>query len=441
MSAVLASGKKVPAERWWRIIPVLILVNIVSYIDRINISFAIAGGMNQDLGMTASMSGLVAGVFFVGYMILQVPGGHIAERGNAKKFITLSLMSYGLITVGMAFVQNPTQLLVMRFALGVAEGGVWPAIFAIISHWFPAGETGRASSFFVSNSAIGSIIAGPMSGFILAYYDWKMLFILEGLLTLSLIFVWWPLICNRPEESKWISKEEKEYLLTEIAAEREVLASKNVGQPMSYKTILSSVSMWKLILVYFCYQVGNYGYIIWLPSIVKEMTKTGMSLLGILNAIPFAIGLLGLYVIGVLSDKSCNRRGYTMITLLGFALFFLLSTQFKTNVWLSFTLLVFCGFFLKPATSVFWTMPPLLFPPEVLGGVRGIINAIGNLGGVVGPVIVGWIVTYTDNFNSGIYMLVGFLVLGAILTATLPNITAEPLVLNLDKDQSEAKPV
>ncbi len=422
----LATHQKIPAQRWWRIIPILILVNIVSYIDRINISFAITGGMSEDLAMSASTSGLIAGIFFVGYMILQVPGGHIAERGNAKKFIAGSLLCYGLITILTAFVQDYTQLLVMRFLLGLAEGGVWPAIYAIISHWFPAAETGRASAFFVSNAAIGSIIAGPLSGFILAYYDWHMLFIVQGTITVLLIFIWWPQVCNRPNEAKWISPAEKEYLMTTITAEQKALAEKNAGKNFSYKALLTDNNMWKLVIIYFCYQVGNYGYIMWLPTIVKEITKKSMDILGLLNAIPFVIALIGLYVFGALSDKSCNRRKYTIITILGFAVSLILSTLFKENVWLSFSLLVCCGFFFKPIVSLFWTMPPLLFPAEVLGGARGIINAIGNLGGALGPFMVGWVITYTNNYNIGIYLLSFFLILGAVFTAIMPQVTADP---------------
>lgn len=420
-------ASKIPCERWWRIIPVLILVNIISYIDRINVGFAIAGGMSKELGMTAGLSGMAAGIFFVGYMVLQVPGGHIAEKGNAKKFIGLSILGWGGLTILTGFVQNSTQLLIMRFLLGVSEGGVWPAIFAIIAHWFPAEESGRANSFFVSNTAIAAAIAGPLSGFILSHYDWRMLFFIQGTMSLVLIFIWWPLISNRPEEAKWISKEEKEYLTVKIAAEQEVLSAKNTGAPVSYKFLWTNVNMWKLILIYFCYQVGNYGYVLWLPSIVKEITKSGMSMLGFLNALPFIVALLGLYIFGWLSDKKFNRRRYTIITLLGFAAFLLLSTVFQTNVWLSFGLLVMCGFFLKPATSLFWTMPPLLFPSDVLGGVRGIINALGNLGGLVGPAVVGWVIWLTDSFIWGIYIMAAFLVAGAILTATMPKITAEPL--------------
>lgn len=418
---------KIPSERWWRIIPVLIIIYMIAYIDRINISFAIAGGMSKDLGMTASLSGLAAGIFFIGYMILPVPGGHIAEKGNAKPFIAISIVGWGVFTILSAFVQNSTQFLILRFLLGVSEGGVWPAIFSIISHWFPSKEVGRASTFFVSTTSFGAIIAGPMSGWILSNYDWRMLFIVQGILSLALLLLWFPLISNRPEEAKWISKEEKEYLMTTIAAEQAILKAKNVGGATSYWPLLRDVNMWKLILIYFAYQTGNYGYIIWLPSIVKEMTKTGMDIVGLLNALPFIAALLGLYVFGTLSDKNFNRRRYIVIGLLGCGTLLILSILLKANVWLSFALMVFCGFFLKPSGSLFWTMPPLLFLPEVLGGVRGIINAMGNLGGLVGPWVVGWIVAYTDSYNAGIFLMGAILISGALVTTTMPRITAEAL--------------
>lgn len=420
-------AKKIPSERWWRIIPVLIIVYMIAYIDRINISFAIAGGMSEDLGMTASLSGLAAGIFFIGYMILPVPGGHIAEKGNAKPFIAFSILGWGVFTILSAFAQNSTQFLILRFLLGVSEGGVWPAIFSIISHWFPSKEVGRASTFFVSTTSFGAIVAGPMSGIILSYYDWRMLFIAQGVLSLVLLFLWYPLVSNRPAEAKWISREEREYLETTIAAEQKILNEKNAGGATSYKYLLKDINMWKLIVIYFAYQTGNYGYIIWLPSIVKEMTKTGMSMVGFLNTLPFIAALLGLYVFGTLSDKNFNRRKYVVTGLMGCGTLLILSVLLKTNIWLSFSLMVFCCFFLKPSGSLFWTMPPLLFFPEVLGGVRGIINAVGNLGGLVGPWVVGGIVAYTGNYNTGIFVMGTILILGALLTATMPKITAEAL--------------
>lgn len=166
----MASTEAIPAKRWGRIIPPAILVYIFGFMDRTNIGFAMAGGMSDALQMTATLSGLAAGIFFIGYMVLQVPGGHIAETGNAKKFIAVSILAWSAICTSLGFVQTSTQLLVLRFLVGVAEGGVWPAILVIISHWFPSSERGRANSYFIMNVAIASIITGPISGWLVTTF-------------------------------------------------------------------------------------------------------------------------------------------------------------------------------------------------------------------------------------------------------------------------------
>ena len=418
----MASTEAIPAKRWGRIIPPAILVYIFGFIDRTNIGFAMAGGMSDALQMTATLSGLAAGIFFIGYMVLQVPGGHIAETGNAKKFIAVSILAWSVICTSLGFVQTATQLLVLRFLVGVAEGGVWPAILVIISHWFPSSERGRANSYFIMNVAIASIITGPISGWLVTTFGWRSVFIAEGAVSFLLIFVWWPLISNRPSEAKWISKEEREYLETTLAAEQKELSAED-NAPTSLSTILSSVNMWKLILIYFFYQVGIYGFAMWLPTILKSLTNSGMTSIGFLSTIPYFACMAGLYIFGHLSDRSGNRKKYVALPLLGFALCFLASAFLKDYTWVSFAFLCGCGLFLQCASGIFWTIPTMLFPAKVAGDSLGIINALGNLGGFVGPFIVGWLTTQFMSIYAGIYFLAAMLACGFFLTLSLPKKT------------------
>ena len=211
----MASTEAIPAKRWGRIIPPAILVYIFGFMDRTNIGFAMAGGMSDALQMTATLSGLAAGIFFIGY-----------------------------------------------FLVGVAEGGVWPAILVIISHWFPSSERGRANSYFIMNVAIASIITGPISGWLVTTFGWRSVFIAEGAVSFLLIFVWWPLISNRPSEAKWISKEEREYLETTLAAEQKELSSED-DAPTSLSTIQYVETDAHLFLLsgrylWFCYVAADY---------------------------------------------------------------------------------------------------------------------------------------------------------------------------------------
>jgi sugar phosphate permease len=417
-------SRPIPNGRWLRIVPTLILIYMVAYMDRTNIGFAMVGGMSADLGMTASWTGFAAGIFFIGYMVLQIPGGHVAEKGSAKLFIAVSLVAWSLLTIASGFVQTSTQMLYVRFFMGVAEGGVFPAIYSILGRWFPQKESGRASALFVTNTAFASVLAGPLSGLLLTYMDWRTLFIVEGSLSLCLMLVWWPMISDRPSEAKWISKEELEYLETTLKKEKVARAESEKSGPTSYRELLRDPSVWKLSLIYLCYQTANNAYILWLPTIIKQLTKAGMTTVGFLSAVPFLLTFIGLYIFGTLSDKSLNRKKYTLITLLGFGTCFLLSVPFKSYPWFSFALLAGCGLFLKATISLIWTMPKILFQHNVAGGARGVINAIGNLGGFIGPFAVGWITTMTGNYDLGIYSLGIALVGAALLTASLPKITS-----------------
>lgn len=417
-------GGVIPNARWRRIIPAAILVYLFSFMDRTNIGFTMAGGMNESLAMTATLSGLAAGIFFIGYVLPQIHAGHWAEHGDAKQFIGISILFWGGLSVLCGFVQTPTQLLIVRFFTGVAEGGVWPAMLVIISHWFPNRERGRANAFFLMNIAVASIITGPLSGWIVAHFGWRWVFIGEGLLSLALILVWYPLISNRPQTAKWLSPRERDYLVTTIAAEQAQV--KSVATATSYGAVIRNIDLWKLVSLYFFYQVGIYGFAMWLPTLLKVLTKDGMIGVGVLSIFPYIAMIFGLYAFARLSDRHSNRRLYTALPILGFAVCFLLSTLLNANIWLSYAFLVACGFFMQSASGVFWTIPPMLFPAEVAGGARGIINALGNLGGFIGPFAVGWLRTVFHSYDAGVYFLTAMLTAGFLLALSLPACTGAP---------------
>ena len=422
MNEKVNTNVKIPSKRWVHIIPPIILVYIVAFMDRTNIGFAMAGGMDKELGMTASISGLAAGIFFVGYLFLQVPGGQIAEKKSAKKFIAYTIIAWGALAILSGFVRTTSELLILRFLLGVAEGGVFPAVLTMISHWFPNEERGRATAFVIMNNPIAAIITGPLSGLILSRLSWRYVFIIEGVVSLLLILVWLPLISDRPEDAKWISKEEKDYITKKLHEEQGILKATETKK-VALKEILLNKTMWKLIMIFFFYQTGVYGFSLWLPTILKDLTKTGMTQVGLLSTLPYIGTIIGLYVFGNLSDKSMKRKKYVVIPLIGFAICLYLSVQFQSQILVSLAFLIGCGVFLQASSAVFWTIPPTLFRAEVAGGARGVINALGNLGGFVGPYLVGLLVQ-SYNFNVGIYSLVFSLILAVILTVSLPKETS-----------------
>ncbi len=276
---------------------------------------------------------------------------------------------------------------------------------------------------------LSTVITNPVSGWIVASHSWRWLFIYEGAVSLLLIFIWMPIISDRPEEAKWISKEEKEFLVTTLAREKaealaDYAAKAGAQAKLSYRKLLANKHLWIMVLLYMCYTTGQYGYTFWLPTILKKLTKMSLTNVGWLTSLPFVMALGGLYMMGALSDKSGNRRLYTSLSLLGFGVIFWLATLFPAYIWVSFGLLVLTGLFTKSMQSPFWAMPAVVFPPGVAGGARGVINALGNLGGFFGPVLVGWFTTRTGNMDYGIYSLVIVLIFGAGITMLLPKVTA-----------------
>lgn len=411
-------NNKIPRQRWLRILPPILITCIISYMDRVNIAFAMPGGMDAELGISATMAGLAGGIFFIGYLLLQVPGGKIAVHGSGKKFIGWSLVAWAVISVLTGIITNQYQLLVLRFLLGVSEGGMIPIVLTMISNWFPDAERGRANAIVIMFVPIAGIVTAPLSGWLLTAFDWRWLFIMEGLLSLVVLVLWTLTIYDRPQEARWISESEKKYLVETLAAEQLLIANHKVKNA-SLKTVLSDKTIWQLIALNFFYQTGIYGYTLWLPTILKELTHSSIGQVGMLAVLPYVSAIVGMFFFSSLSDRTGKRKLFISLPLVGFALCMFLSVALKANIWLAYTALIGCGFFLQSAAGVFWTIPSRLFNAEMAGGARGVINALGNLGGFCGPYAVGIMITYYSK-DAGVYCLAISLALAALLALLLP---------------------
>ena len=410
----------IPSTRWLRIITPVLIACIISFMDRVNISFALPGGMEADLGITSQMAGVASGIFFIGYLFLQIPGGRIAVNGSGKRFIAWSLLAWAIVSVATGFVTHEYQLLVLRFILGVSEGGMLPVVLTMVSNWFPEKELGRANAFVMMFAPLGGMLTAPVSGAIIAALDWRWLFIIEGLLSLVVLAVWWFMISDRPEEARWLPQAEREYLVKTLAAER---AAKLAEAPVSkapVKDVFRNPGLMKLVILNFFYQTGDYGYTLWLPTILKGLTGGNMASVGFLAVLPFVATLAGIYVISLFSDRSGKRRLWVRFSLYCFAAALIASVVLREHVVAAYIALVICGFFLKAATSPFWSMPGRIAAPEVAGSARGVINGLGNLGGFCGPYLVG-VMIYLYGQNVAVCALAGSLLIAGTMTFLLPK--------------------
>ncbi|MBT0730590.1 MFS transporter [Rosenbergiella nectarea] len=410
----------VPRTRWYRIIVPILIACIISFMDRVNISFALPGGMDQELGITSQMAGVVSGIFFIGYLFLQIPGGRIAVHGSGKKFIAASLTAWAVISIATGFVTHEYQLLILRFLLGIAEGGMLPVVLTMVSNWFPEKELGRANAIVMMFAPLGGIFTAPVSGAIISALDWRWLFFIEGILSAIVMMLWWALISDRPEEARWLPEKEREYLLTQLKAEREAREDKIEVSKAPLRDVFKNRGLVTLIFLNFFYQTGDYGYTLWLPAILKNLTGGNMADVGGLAILPFVAMAAGIYVISLFSDRSGKRRLWVCVSLLCFAASLVASVVLRHHVVAAYIALVVCGFFLKAATSPFWSIPGRIASAEAAGAARGVINGLGNLGGFCGPYLVGVMINFYGH-NVAIYALSVSLLIAAILSITLPK--------------------
>jgi MFS family permease len=424
--SLAAADASVGRSRWTRLIPVAIVVYIISFMDRTNIGFAF-DGMGKSLHVTLTDTGLAGGIFFIGYLVLQFPGGHLAEHWSAKKFVGIMILVWGVFAVLTGLVQNYTELLIVRFFLGVAEGGIWPAILVLISHWFPARERARAYAFWIMNIAIASIITAPLSGWILSWGNWRWLFIIEGVFPFLVAApVWFWLAADTPRSASWCTTEERDYIeraLTEDAA----------GEPEkgSYRDVLRNAVVWKLVVVYFLIQLGFYGLTLWLPHEIKHMIGGGYLTVGWVTAIPYGVAIVGLWLNGHLADRTGRYRVHVLISMIVAAVGLALSVSVGMVAALSIAFLSIAMMGALAYDGPFWASASRAVPVALAGGAMGLINALGNLGGFAGPYLGGWL---QDNSGGS------FLTTSIALAAALALAGVVMLWVGRDGDRPRERP-
>jgi sugar phosphate permease len=399
------------SSKWMRVIPVAFIMYMLAYMDRINVGVLLPY-LEKDLNLTAADAGEVAGIFFWGYLLLQIPGGILASRWSAKKFIFILMMIWGIFATACGFVQTEGQLKLVRFFLGVAEGGVWPAVLVLLASWFTSKERARANAFWMACLPVSAMVMAPLSGVLLAYFDWRTVFIIQGLPPFIWGFVWLFVIKDRPSEAKWMDKEERKKLLAELDEEQK-RTTKSDGFGAAFKNPI----VWGLVVVYFFWMTGFYGYTLWVPSVVQSFKQDPVTT-GWLTAIPFTCALIGMFINSIWSDRRMNRIQHVVFPLLIAAICMIVG-QFVTSPLAQMVLLSLTAFGLYAPYGPLWTIPTAIVPAAIVGAALGLQNAIGNLGGYYGPSIFGKLKDVTGNYHMGFYFLAASLIIAAIITSIL----------------------
>ena len=399
----------------WRLLPLIVVIYFVAYIDRTNVSFA-ALTMNKDLGLTAYIFGWGAGIFFLGYFLFEVPSNVILEKTGARIWIARIMVTWGLVSGAMAFAIGPASFLTLRFLLGVAEAGFFPGMILYFTYWFPKAYRARViSALFIAvpgSNAVAAVISGAileMDG-ILGLAGWQWLFIIEAIPAVLLAFAVLALMTDRPALANWLAPDEREWLETRLQAERRQIES---AGHLSLAHALMDRRVLVLSAIYFTIVTATYGITFFLPQIVKGIGLSNV-MTGLVTAIPYTIGTIGMLLWGASSDRRDERRWHfcaaCVIAAVGLAGAGLLGSTFAALALMSVATIGLYGS--KPA---FWPMPSAFLTGTAAAGGIALVNSIGNLGGYVGPFIVGWIKDSTGSFEAGLYFLAACALLSGII--------------------------
>ncbi|MGB9067106.1 MAG: MFS transporter [Candidatus Acidiferrales bacterium] len=409
-------------QRWLRIIPAALITYTIAYTDRTNISMALPS-LSRDLHLDPAQAGGIAGIFFWGYLLLQIPGGQIANWWSAKRFIAILMVAWGIASVGCGLVRTGPELWWMRLLLGVTQGGVFSATLVLVSHWFPRRERARANAMWLVCGPLALIISSPLSGLILDRWDWRVMLIVEGTLPFLWLAIWLNLIYDHPREAKWISPEEREYL--DSTLEREAAGL----EPVKPAPILASLvrpQLILLILIYFLRMSAEFGFLFWLPSALEKAKTLSHVGIGGLATGPFLVGIIAMLLISWHSDRTGERRGHISAA---FALggIFLLMGVLTSQRWpaLAFVFICLTGIGTYGALGPFWAIPSETLPRNVAASVMGVVTAIGSLGGFFGPLAVGYLNKHTGSFLYG-YGLLG---IGLLMISVLSLLISSPVSL------------
>lgn len=405
-----------------RIVLFCFIAFIINYLDRVNIGYA-ALHMNKDIGLTPYMFGIGAGIFFIGYMLFEVPSNMMLHRFGSRIWIGRIMVTWGIVSCAMAFVQGPTSFYILRFLLGVAEAGFAPGVLLYLTFWFPAKERGRATALFMTATVLSIVVGAPFSGWLIdageglfGLHGWQAMFIIEGIPAVILGIVTFFYLVDSPEkDTKWLDADERAWLLHELAEERK---GKPADTRHSLREVFSDYRVWLLTLVYMFNGIAVYGVIMWLPQIVKSLGDYSAAQTGLISAIPFVFAALGLIVISRSSDKTGERKIHTAIAGL-FGGGFLAASALAPTPLVGLLLLCACAFFLWSYLGVFWTLPTQFLSGAAAAGGLAAINGFAQLGGFTGPYLVGYIKSTTDSFSLALLTLAVFPIIGFFICMSL----------------------
>jgi sugar phosphate permease len=401
-------------RRWTLLLPVLFISYSLSYLDRANFSFGAAAGMATDLGITGAESSLLGSLFFLGYFLFQIPGAIYAQKYSAKRLIFFGLIGWGLLASATGLITDITLLYIDRFLLGVVESAVLPAMLILQSRWYTRRERARANAFLILGNPVTMLWMSVLSGYLAAGFGWRMMFIVEGLPPVIWAFVWWATVADRPSEAAWFSKTDQQKLDAELVAEQQ-----GIAPVRNYRAAFKSPRVIALCAQYFLWSIGVYGFVIWLPSILKS-PGIGMVEVGWLASVPYLAAVIAEISISTWSDKIGKRMALVWPCLVVAAAAFYGSYLLGgTHFWASFALLTLAAAMMYGPYGPFFAAIAEMLPANVAGGAIALINSMGALGSFVGAYGVGRLNDMTGSPGASYVLMAAALIVSAAITFAL----------------------
>ncbi|MEP6829188.1 MAG: MFS transporter [Rhizomicrobium sp.] len=401
-----------------RLIPVMALMYVASFLDRVNIGFA-ALTMNHDLGFSPQVFGIGAGIFFFGYFFFEIPSNLMLEKVGARIWMCRIMVTWGLVSMATAFVQGTTSFYILRFLLGLAEAGLYPGMILYMTYWFPQATRARFIALFLAAVPAASVIGAPISGWLLGFngllHGWQWMLLLEGIpsLILGAAVLW--LLPDRPANAKWLSAEDKTILEARLADDRRDDAK--LGAVTGFWEMLADKRIWIFIIPDFSIVIGLYGMGLWMPQMIKGLGFTNLET-GFLVALPYFIAMIAMVLLGLSSDRTGDRvwhvAGAAFAGASGLA-----GAVLSNNPVLVIACFCLAASGIYGALAVFWTLPTAILRGMAAAGGLALLNSFSNLGGFFGPTLMGWLKERTGTYTLGMLVLAVMLAFAGIATLAI----------------------
>jgi D-galactonate transporter len=405
---------------YWRLVPLLFVMVLFNYLDRLNLGFAQLQ-MGDELKISDAAFGIAGSVFYLGYMVLEIPSNLILDKVGARRWIPRILLTWGAVAALTAFVFNDSSLYVARFLLGVMEAGFLPGVAIYVSRWFPRRHRATAVAGYIIGSQVASVVGGPLSASIMTYADdafglrgWQWMFLIEGIGAIVVGIIAIRALTERPADARWLEPEQRDWLEQTLAAERAATGS----QKASVRVVVGDPRVWILAIMFGCALVGIYGLGLWLPQIIDDFGHLSTMQVGFLSAVPPLCGVIGTVIVGRSSDRHNERRKH-LAFVYGMGAAAIIASALVPSHVVCYLLLCVMGLFLYSGNSIFWALGSSIRSGAAGAAAVALINTIAQFGGVFGPSAIGFIRTASGSFTIALLTIGGFLIVATVLALLL----------------------